>query len=102
MSDILYFWHAHWCSAAAATLLYLRNLQQKTEKKKKKHQQQQKPKQENKGGKRNSPSEVLTTLKLGCFPRKLFSYNYRINISKFLSEKSFFFIIRLFILDFQV
>ena len=33
MSDILYFWHAHWCSAAAATLLYLRNLQQKTEKK---------------------------------------------------------------------
>ena len=90
MSDILYFWHAHWCSAAAATLLYLRNLQQKTEKKKK-HEQQQKPKQENKGGKRTSRSEVLITLKLGCFPRKLFSYNYRINISKFLSEKSFFF-----------
>ena len=82
------------------TLLYLRNLQEKAERKR---EQQQKPKQENKGGKRTSPSEVLITLKLGCFPRKLFSYNYRINISKFFFwEKLFFIIISLFILDFQL
>ena len=100
MSDILYFWHAHWCSTAAATLLYLRNLQQKTEKKK--HQQQQKPKQENKGGKRTSRSEVLITLKLGCFPESYFPTTTGLISRSFFLRKAFFIIISLLILDFQL